>query len=126
MIKFAVKGDLKRTSTYLEKVKNEDIIMGVLNRYGRVGVELLSASTPFDTGETSRGWSYKTGRKGGIFYIHFLNSKILNGTPLVVMLQYGHGTGTGGWVAGRDFINPAIQPLFDVIRDEVVREVRSL
>ena len=86
----------------------------------------LEYSTPVDSGLTARSWHYKIENRKGSVAISFYNSNIQNGVPIAVILQYGHGTGTGGWVAGRDYINPAIQPIFDKIANEAWREVTAL
>lgn len=97
--------------------------MGILDKYGREGVAALASATPVDTGLTAKSWYYKIENKKGSVTISFLNSNIQNGVPIAIILQYGHGTGTGGWVEGRDYINPAIQPIFDRIVAEAWREV---
>jgi hypothetical protein len=125
MITFRHKGDFKNTTRYLERAK-QAIGLGLLDKYGREGVAALASATPTDTGVTARSWYYQIENKKGSTTISFLNSNIQNGVPIAVILQYGHGTGTGGWVEGRDYINPAIQPIFDRIVAEAWREVTKL
>ena len=125
MIRFKHKGDFSRTTRYLERVK-EAIHLGLLDRYGRRGVEALASATPNDTGLTADSWYYKIKNTRGSASINFYNSNVNDGVPIAVILQYGHGTGTGGWVEGRDYINPAIQPIFDEIVREAWREVTRL
>lgn len=125
MISFKQKGDFSNLSRFLEKAK-ETIKIGDLDRYGREGVSALSSVTPVDTGLTASSWYYKIERGNGSISISFHNSNIQNGVPIAIILQYGHGTRNGGWVEGRDYINPAIQPLFDKIADNAWKEVRKL
>lgn len=125
MISFKQKGDFSNLSRFLEKAK-ETIKIGDLDRYGREGVAALSSVTPVDSGLTASSWYYKIERGNGSISISFHNSNIQNGVPIAIILQYGHGTRNGGWVEGRDYINPAIQPLFDKIADNAWKEVRKL
>lgn len=125
MITFRSKGDFSKLTNFLERAK-EGVKIGALDKYGREGVAALSSATPTDTGNTSMSWFYKIERQNGSVSISFHNSNINKGVPIAIILQYGHGTGTGGWVQGRDYINPAIQPLFDRIADEAWREVTKL
>ena len=100
--------------------------IGDLDKYGREGVAALSSATPVDTGLTADSWYYKVEHANGSASINFYNSNIQNGVPIAIILQYGHGTGNGGWVQGRDYINPAIQPIFDKIAENAWREVTKL
>lgn len=124
MIDFKQSGDFKKLSSFLEKTK-EAINLGDLDRYGREGVAALESATPVDSGLTSQSWTYEIIRQEGRVSIAFNNSNIQNGVPIAVILQYGHGTNNGGWVEGRDYINPAIQPIFDKIIDDAWKEVRK-
>ena len=90
-----------------------------------MGVQALASATPTDTGLTANSWYYEIERKNGSVSIQFKNFNIQDGVPIAVILQYGHGTGTGGWVEGRDYINPAIQPIFDNIAKNALKEVIS-
>lgn len=125
MISFRQKGDFSKLSSYLERSK-EAAKLGVLDKYGAQGVAALSSATPVDTGLTAKSWSYKIERGNGSVSIVFNNSNIQNGVPIAIILQYGHGTGTGGWVEGRDYINPAIQPVFDQIAESAWEEVTKV
>ncbi len=125
MITFRQKGDFSNLTRYLERVKGA-VNLSVLDRYGREGVAALASATPVDSGETANSWYYKVENKNGSATISFYNSNIQNGVPIAIILQYGHGTGTGGWVQGRDYINPAIQPIFDKIAEEAWKEVTKL
>ena len=122
MITFRQKGDFSKLTRYLEKVK-EAVRLGDLDKYRRVSVAALKSATPIDSGLTAESWYYEITNKDGSATISFYNSNIQNGVPIAIILQYGHGTGTGGWVQGRDYINPAIQPIFDKIANEAWREV---
>ena len=125
MISFRHKGDFSKADQYLEKLR-ESVKLGVLDKYGRAGVAALSSATPVDTGLTANSWFYEIEHSSGSDKIVFNNSNIQNGVPIAIILQYGHGTGTGGWVQGRDYINPAIQPIFDQMTKEVWKEVTSV
>ena len=125
MISFRHKGDFSKADRYLEKLK-ESVKLGILDKYGRAGVAALSSATPVDTGLTANSWFYEIEHSSGSDKIVFNNSNIQNGVPIAIILQYGHGTGTGGWVQGRDYINPAIQPIFDQMTKEVWKEVTSV
>lgn len=122
MISFRQKGDFSKTMGFLERAK-ESVKLGTLDRYGREGVVALSSATPVDTGLTARSWYYKIERDKNTATISFFNSNIQNGVPIAIVLQYGHGTRNGGWVQGRDYINPAIQPIFDKIANTAWKEV---
>lgn len=125
MIIFRQKGDFSKLNRYLERLK-EVVKLGDLNKYGRQGVQALSSATPIESGETANSWYYEINRTKESVSISFHNSNINNGVPIAIILQYGHGTGTGGWVEGRDYINPAIQPIFDKIAEDAWKEVTSL
>ena len=122
MITFRQKGDFSKALSFLEKAKGL-VNLSILDKYGREGVAALASATPYESGETARSWYYKVERRKGSASIVFYNSNIQNGVPIAIILQYGHGTRNGGWVEGRDYINPAIQPIFDRIVNELWREV---
>lgn len=125
MIKFRQKGDFSKLTRFLERAK-EAVRLGDLDKYGREGVAALASATPVDSGLTANSWYYTIEHKNGSSSINFHNSNIQNGVPIAVILQYGHGTRNGGWVEGRDYINPAIQPIFDRIANDAWREVTKL
>lgn len=125
MITFRHKGDFSKLTRYLERAKNA-VRLGFLDKYGREGVAALSSATPVDSGQTAASWYYEIEHGNGTASILFLNSHINKGVPIAIILQYGHGTGTGGWVQGRDYINPAIQPIFDEIAKKAWEEVTKL
>ena len=124
MIKFEHKGDFSKTTRFLKKASKTDYSQ-VLNRYAREGVRALASATPVDTGLTAKSWYYEITRTDKTTTISFNNSNIQNGVPIAIILQYGHGTNNGGYVQGRDYINPAIQPIFDKIANEAWKEVTS-
>ena len=125
MISFRQKGDFSKLTSFLERAKNI-VKAGDLDKYGREGVAALASATPVESGLTANSWYYKIKRQNGSISINFYNSNINEGVPIAIILQYGHGTGTGGWVEGRDYINPVIQPLFDKIADDAWKEVTKL
>ena len=125
MITFRQKGDFSKLSRYLEKVK-EAAKVGVLDKYGQAGVAALSSATPVESGLTAQSWYYEIEHTKSSAVIRFLNSNVNKGVPIAIILQYGHGTGTGGWVEGQDYINPAIQPIFDNIAEDAWKEVTKL
>lgn len=124
MIEIESEGSFDRTDSFLNRLLRRDILT-VLNRYGEQGVVALSNATPVRTGLTADSWYYETFKSGDSYSIVWKNSNVVAGRPVVILLQYGHGTGTGGYVKGYDFINPAIRPIFDKIADSVWREVTS-
>lgn len=125
MISFTQKGDFSNITNFLERSK-EIINIGELNRYGKEGVAALSSATPIDSGETASSWYYKIFNKNGVAKLTFYNSNIQNEVPIAIILQYGHATTNGGWIEGRDYINPAIQPIFDKIVNSMQRGVNKL
>lgn len=125
MITFRQKGDFSKLTGYLERVK-EKIKLGNLDRYGREGVAALSSATPKDSGKTAASWYYEITHTKDSVSITFNNSNVNRGVPIAIILQTGHGTRNGGWVEGRDYINPAIRPVFDKIADEAWEEVTKL
>ena len=122
MISFRQKGDFSKLDSFLKKSK-ETINFRNLDRYGRDGVKALASATPVDSGLTANSWSYEIKHGSESTTISFHNSNIRDGVPIAVILQYGHGTRNGGWVQGRDYINPAIQPIFDEIANNAWKEV---
>ena len=125
MISFRHKGDFSKLTRFLERAK-EVVHLGCLDKYGREGVAALASATPVDTGLTADSWYYKITNDGQSAKVTFYNSNIQNGVPIAIILQYGHGTCNGGWVQGRDYVNPAVQPIFDKLANEAWREVTKL
>ena len=125
MINFRQTGDWSKTTNFMKRLKQRKYL-SFLDKYGQRGVDALSSATPVDTGKTANSWSYEIRKNGKKVSIVFKNSNIVNGVPIAIILQYGHGTRNGGWVEGRDYINPAIQPIFDEIVKEAWGEVTKL
>lgn len=125
MISITCKGDFRKTETFLNKLRRQDFLSR-LDEFGKKGVDALASATPTDTGATAMSWSYEIHRSTEGVSIVWTNSNMADGVPIAVLLQYGHGTGTGGYVEGRDYINPAIRPVFDEIANQAMEEVRKL
>jgi hypothetical protein len=119
------KGNFNNSERYLARLKTQNLY-AVLDKYGSLGVAALSNATPIESGETAGSWFYTIVQRKGYYSIRWHNSHVEDGVPIAVILQYGHGTGTGGYVQGRDYIMPAIRPVFDQILAEAVREVTKL
>ena len=123
MITVTTSGNWRATEAYLHKMRHNEIF-GVLEKYGAQGAAALAAATPTDSGQTASSWTYTVKKKSGYFSIVWRNTNRQNGFPVAVMIQYGHGTGTGGYIQGRDYINPVIRPLFDTMLNELIGEVK--
>lgn len=117
-----VKGDYDKTRNWLEDLKNNKSF-AVLDKYGQLGVEALKANTPVKTGLTASSWYYRIRLSGTEASIEWYNTNVVGGNPLALMLQLGHGTGTGGYVEGIDYINPALEPIFETFLDDLLKEV---
>lgn len=124
MFRLESSGDFSGTESFLKKLLSADLFTS-LDTYGKQGVAALASATPVDSGGTANAWSYTIERSRDQTKITWTNSNLNNGFPVAVMLQYGHGTGTGGWVQGQDYINPAIKPVMDKIADGVWKVVKS-
>lgn len=124
MISFTSSGSFDKTNRFLIFMKNYRIDQA-MKAAGQEGVNALSRATPVRTGKADTSWSFEVSRKGGVYEIVWKNTDIEDGFPVAIMLQYGYGTGTGGYVAGRDYINPAIRPIFDKISNDVWKVVTS-
>ena len=122
MIQCTVKGDFKHTERLLKKIRKLDF-ESVLSQYADKGVQALKSATPVDSGETADAWDYEIVKGSDSVSIYWTNSNENKGVQIAVILNYGHGTGNGGYVAGRHFISPAIQPVFDQIADAAWKEV---
>lgn len=121
-ISVSSKGNWEKTTKLLERTSKQSIKMDVLRQYGELGVQSLSINTPVDTGETATSWYYTISNQNGKWKISFMNSNIVNGVPIAIILQYGHATRNGGWVEGRDYINPALRPIFDGMANKAWKE----
>ena len=127
MVSFKEKGDFKKTEKRLKKLENvQAIIWNVMNKYGVPGNYALANATPEDSGETASSWRYTAEHLANGIAIYFSNDNVNDGANIAILLQYGHGTRNGGYVQGRDYINPAIRPIFDQIAEEIWREVDKL
>jgi hypothetical protein len=122
MITIKSRGSFQNTDRFLTKLSKSDIF-ATLEKYGSRGVAVLAAATPTESGETAASWTYEVVRRKGYYSIIWKNIHEAAGRPIAILLQYGHGTGTGGYVPGRDYINPAIRPIFDQIAAEAWKEV---
>lgn len=123
-ITFDTKGTLQKTMNFLKRARH--LNFDVLEQYGEIGVKALAEATPKDTGKTAESWYYRIVQRDDGVAIEWCNSNLADGwCPIAVILQYGHATGTGGWVEGRDYINPTIQPIFDDIANSIWRGVKG-
>ncbi len=122
MISFGHKGDFSKATRYFEKLRKA-ARLEILNKYGQEGVTALAAATPIDSGETAASWYYEIKEGKNSAELVFYNSNINQGVSIAIILQYGHGTGTGGYVQGQDYINPAMRPIFEKIAKELWEEV---
>lgn len=123
-VNFEVSGGFTKTERFLNRMKRREYL-NVLDEFGRDGVQALRNATPVDSGATAEAWDYEIKRARNYTEIVWTNSNINDGVPIAVILQYGHGTGTGGYVQGRDYINPAIRPVFDKIAEKAWKVVTS-
>lgn len=129
MSKITITGcDFSKTIKHFEKLENinKKTLIGILQKYGEMGVSALEASTPKDTGKTATSWSYEIIEGDGEATLSFNNTAQNNGIPIAILIQYGHGTGTGGYVQPNDFINPAMKPIFQKIANDAWKEVRAI
>lgn len=116
------KGDWSKTTKYLSRLERMEMFK-TLGKYGDQGVRALASATPKDSGETANSWTYEVVVSGKSARIVWKNTNVNQGVNIAIILQMGHGTGTGGYVQGRDYINPAMRPIFDKIANEVWKEV---
>jgi len=124
LITFTLQGSSSKTEAFLKNALKVDI-QAIMDSCGLRGANALARATPVDSGTAAHSWGYHTSAKDGVYSIVWTNSDVENGFPVVIMLQYGYGTGTGGYVQGVDFINPAIRPIFDEIANKVWKAVIS-
>lgn len=125
MISFTTKGDFRHLEKLLKNCSNGNVYQG-LEQYAQKGVEALASATPIDSGKTAESWSYEIHRSGKQIEIVWTNNNINDGVNIAVILQYGHGTRNGGYVVGRDYINPAMRPVFDEIAEAAWKEATGL
>jgi hypothetical protein len=124
MIQVTSVGNFNKTLSYLDFLKSGKVFAD-FSRYGRIGVNALSGATPVESGETANAWTYEVEHSRERHAIYWYNNHVEDGVNIAVIIQYGHGTGTGGYVQGRDYINPAIRPIFDQILNDVWRQVTN-
>ena len=124
MISFRNKGDFAKTFNFLNSSKKINID-NIMARYGKEGVQLLSSNTPIYSGLTAQSWNYRIDHEDGRASLIWYNTNVVNGINIAVILQYGHGTRNGGYITGRDYINPVIQPLFDKLTNDIWKEVTN-
>lgn len=122
--KIVTTGSFDKTDRFLAFLKGMRL-KDLLEQYGQRGVEALAAATPERTGLTAMSWDFEVTGSGNNFKIIWTNSHVNEGVPIAILIQYGHGTGTGGYVQGRDYINPAIRPVFDAIANDIWKAVTS-
>lgn len=122
MITIESQGEWKLTRNWFDKMTKLDLAL-IMNQFGKEGVSALAAATPSRSGLTSKSWNYEVTRKGNNWKITWTNSNVNKGANIAVLIQYGHGTRNGGYVVGRDYINPAIRPVFDKIARKAWKEV---
>lgn len=121
-VEFKVKGDWGNTKQFLKNIANQKFYNRI-EEYAKKGVEALKKATPVDTGKTASSWDYEIVRSKDRLTIYWTNSNVINYVPIALIIQYGHATRNGGWVEGRDYINPAIQPIFDEMAENVWKEI---
>lgn len=128
LIGFESVGDLSKTNNFLKNVINTNALItrARIRSIAEQGVAALAASTPVDTGKTASSWSYEIEEKNGKTVVYWTNSNVNKGVNIAIILQYGHGTRNGGYVEGRDYINPALKPVFDKMSSEMWKAVVSL
>lgn len=122
MISIESTGNFEKTSAWLNKMSEKDIFES-LGKYGAKGVQALSSATPVDSNQTASSWDFEVAKSKDSYTITWTNSNIVDGVPIAILIQYGHGTGTGGYVVGRDYINPALQGIFDEMAESVWKVV---
>lgn len=125
MFDISTSGSFNKTQSFLKSFRREQEIMTILHRGGLKGVMALRLATPVQSGLAAASWDYEISKKRGVYTITWTNSDIENGFPVAIMLQYGYGTGNGGYVEGIDYINPALKPIFDEISNELWKVVTS-
>lgn len=123
-ISFKSSGSFDKTEKFLAKIKHPNLLAS-LEHFGQEGVNILEQATPKESGVTAGSWTYTVVKKRGSYAIYWSNTHLADGMPIALLLQYGHGTGTGGYVQGRDYINPAMQPFFDRMAAEAWKVVNS-
>lgn len=122
-ISVTTSGNWETTTSQLRRLLDSQAIFSILDKYGAQGVAALAAATPTNSGLTAESWTYEIVNRSGYYAIHWSNTNVEDGIPIAILIQYGHGTKNGGYVQGRDYIMPAIQPIFDQMANEIWKEV---
>ena len=123
MIRLISKGSFKHTFDFLKRMQKRDAFYDILDKYGQEGVRILAENTPYDSGMTASSWDYEIESSNGGYTINWINTNINRNVNIAVILQYGHGTGSGGYVQGIDYINPATQQIFQKMVNDIWEEV---
>lgn len=124
MIRFGHRGNFKHTEQFFKQAQKISY-MDILRKYGQAGVDALSSATPKETGVTAKSWSYEIVPSKRGYSIFWNNSNVQDGVNIALILQYGHGTGTGGYVRGIDYVNPALRPIFTAMANDAWEEVKN-
>lgn len=124
MIRVTMKGNFTKTNSFFQRIL-EKIKLSSLDNWGRKGVEALSSATPVDTGRTADSWYYEIVRDNENVRLQWLNSNVNDGVNIALIIQYGHAARNGVFIEGRDYINPALTPIFDEIEKSAWREVKE-
>lgn len=123
LVKIERQGDFRKLNSFLERAR-ESFNIGVLDKYGKQGVKALSEATPEESGKTANSWDYKITRQGNSIILSWTNDNVVDGANIALLLQYGHATRSGSWVEGIDYINPALRPIFEEIKSEILKEIQ--
>lgn len=124
MIVIRERGSFQKTERYLKGLRRRQL-RPILERYAKEGMAVLAAATPVDSGVTASSWGYEISVTKSGFSVAWTNDNVVKGVPIAIILQYGHATGTGGFVQGQDYINPAIRPVIDKMTEALWREVKA-
>lgn len=125
MLTIKQKGEWKTTTAFLKKAEQLKVIP-ILERNGSAGVGVLANATPKDSGLTASSWDFRIVMQNAGYIIEWFNTNLNRGANIAILIQYGHGTGTGGWIPPRDYINPVMKPIFDKITKDILKEVSNL
>lgn len=123
-LSFIISGSFQKTESFLRSAPHVNV-RAILESCGQQGVRALAGSTPQASGAAANSWYYEVVRTASGWTLSWNNSDVESGFPVAVMLQYGHSTGTGGYVQGQDYINPVLKPVFDKIADQAWKAVTS-
>ncbi len=124
MIKIKHRGSFRNLEKFMRNADKETYL-AILEKYGRIGCQALASATPSESGETAASWSYQIEKTSSGYSVVWTNGNVHDGVNIAIILQYGHGTGTGGYVQGRDYINPALGPVFEGLARDAWKEIMS-